>query len=467
MRAILTAPVDLLWNGGIGTYVKASRRDQRRRRRQGQRRDPRRRRARCAAASSGEGGNLGFTQLGRIEAARHGVRINTDAIDNSAGVDTSDHEVNIKILLDQVVRDGDLTAKQRNDLLAEMTDDVGRLVLRDNYEQNILLGNARVQSHQMLTVHQRFIRELEARGDLDRALEFLPDRRRDRRARRRGRGALLTRVRRPARLREDHAHRRPARHRARRRAVVRPASCASTSRARSPSATTRSSTPTRCAARSSRRSSSTTWSTAAASRSRSARARRRAPGPVEVARAYSVAREVFALPAFWSRVEALDNQVPTVCPVRPVPRVAPPARPGHPLGAAVARRPGRRRGRDRPLPRARSPRIAPMVPEMLVGVEKDRLHERAAGARRASALPRTSRCSARRTSTSTARSTSSRSRRPRAPTPRTSRGSTSSCPSATRSTGCSPASPVSRATTAGARSPGPPCAPTSTARSSA
>ena len=98
----------------------------------------------------GEGGNLGLTQLGRIEAALHGVRVNTDAIDNSAGVDTSDYEVNIKILLNAVVADGDLTTKQRNALLAEMTDDVAHLVLRDNYEQNVLLGNAREQAHPML-----------------------------------------------------------------------------------------------------------------------------------------------------------------------------------------------------------------------------------------------------------------------------------------------------------------------------
>jgi glutamate dehydrogenase len=122
----------------------------------------------------GEGGNLGFTQLGRVEAADAGVRINTDAIDNSAGVDTSDHEVNIKILLDAVVRAGDMTEKQRNQLLVEMTDDVAQHVLRDNYEQNVLLGNARVQAHSMLPVHKRFIRELEQRGSLDRALEYLP-----------------------------------------------------------------------------------------------------------------------------------------------------------------------------------------------------------------------------------------------------------------------------------------------------
>jgi len=122
----------------------------------------------------GEGGNLGCSQLGRIEAALHGVRINTDAIDNSAGVDTSDHEVNIKILLTALTRDGDLTLDERNTLLQSMTDEVAAQVLRDNYEQNVLLGNARAQEHAMLRVHQRLIHWLEERGSLDRSLEFLP-----------------------------------------------------------------------------------------------------------------------------------------------------------------------------------------------------------------------------------------------------------------------------------------------------
>jgi glutamate dehydrogenase len=173
MKAVLAAPVDLLWNGGIGTYVKASSESH------GQVGDKANDAIRVDGADLrvkvvGEGGNLGLSQLGRIEAAMRGVRVNTDAIDNSAGVDCSDHEVNIKILLDQVVADGDLTGKQRNILLAEMTDDVGSLVLRDNYEQNVLLGNARRQAHGMLPVHQRFMRALEADGKLDRALEFLP-----------------------------------------------------------------------------------------------------------------------------------------------------------------------------------------------------------------------------------------------------------------------------------------------------
>ncbi|WP_426566046.1 NAD-glutamate dehydrogenase [Angustibacter sp. McL0619] len=174
MHAILAAPVDLLWNGGIGTYVKASTESN------GDVGD----RANDAIRVSGnelrvrvvgEGGNLGLTQLGRIEAALHGVRVNTDAIDNSAGVDTSDYEVNIKILLNAVVADGDLTTKQRNALLAEMTDDVAHLVLRDNYEQNVLLGNAREQAHPMLPVHQRLIHALSQQGELNRRLEFLPD----------------------------------------------------------------------------------------------------------------------------------------------------------------------------------------------------------------------------------------------------------------------------------------------------
>ena len=178
MKAILQSPVDLLWNGGIGTYVKAaseSNADIGDRANDGIRVDGGQ--MRCKVV--GEGGNLGLSQLGRIEYAErgaggHGGALNTDFIDNSAGVDTSDHEVNIKILLAAMVKGGDMTLKQRNTLLASMTDDVARQVLRDNYEQNVLLGNARAQEHPMLPVHQRLIRWLEERGDLDRSLEFLP-----------------------------------------------------------------------------------------------------------------------------------------------------------------------------------------------------------------------------------------------------------------------------------------------------
>ncbi|GMA38998.1 NAD-glutamate dehydrogenase [Mobilicoccus caccae] len=173
MQAILLARVDLLWNGGIGTYIKASIEDHGRigdRANDAIRVDGRDLRVKVV----GEGGNLGASQLGRIEAALAGVRINTDAIDNSAGVDTSDHEVNIKILLTDLMREDDLTLKQRNELLASMTDDVGRKVLRDNYEQNVLLGNARRQEYRMVGVHQRFMNWLSERGELDRQLEFLP-----------------------------------------------------------------------------------------------------------------------------------------------------------------------------------------------------------------------------------------------------------------------------------------------------
>ncbi|MEV5435772.1 NAD-glutamate dehydrogenase [Streptomyces sp. NPDC052682] len=173
MKAILRAPVDLLWNGGIGTYVKASTEshaDVGDKANDAIRVDGSDLRVKVV----GEGGNLGLTQLGRIEFALHGGRINTDAIDNSAGVDTSDHEVNIKILLNGLVADGDMTVKQRNKLLAEMTDEVGRLVLRNNYAQNTAIANALAQSKDMLHAQQRYMKHLVREGHLDRALEFLP-----------------------------------------------------------------------------------------------------------------------------------------------------------------------------------------------------------------------------------------------------------------------------------------------------
>ncbi len=173
IREILRARVDLLWNGGIGTYVKAaveSNAEVGDKSNDAVRVDGGELRCRVV----GEGGNLGLTQRGRIEAAERGVQLNTDAVDNSAGVDTSDHEVNIKILLDDVVRAGDLTTKQRNRLLQRMTDDVAALVLRTNYDQNTVLGNARSQAAILLPVHERMIRDLVAAGELDRELEFLP-----------------------------------------------------------------------------------------------------------------------------------------------------------------------------------------------------------------------------------------------------------------------------------------------------
>ncbi|GAA0434488.1 NAD-glutamate dehydrogenase [Streptomyces luteireticuli] len=173
MKTILRAPVDLLWNGGIGTYVKSSAEshaDVGDKANDPIRVDGQDLRVKVV----GEGGNLGLTQLGRIEFALSGGRINTDAIDNSAGVDTSDHEVNIKILLNALVTDGDMTVKQRNKLLAQMTDEVGELVLRNNYAQNVALANAVAQAPSLLHAHHRIMRRLSREGHLDRGLEFLP-----------------------------------------------------------------------------------------------------------------------------------------------------------------------------------------------------------------------------------------------------------------------------------------------------
>jgi glutamate dehydrogenase len=173
MKAILLARVDLLWNGGIGTYVKATSEtnaDVGDKANDAVRVDG----ADLRVQVVGEGGNLGLTQRGRIEFARAGGKINTDALDNSAGVDCSDHEVNIKILLDQLVLDGRLTEDQRNELLAEMTDEVADLVLADNYGQNTVLGISRAHAAPMLSVHARQITTLEQTTGLDRGLEALP-----------------------------------------------------------------------------------------------------------------------------------------------------------------------------------------------------------------------------------------------------------------------------------------------------
>ncbi|MBY8862767.1 NAD-glutamate dehydrogenase [Nocardia sp. CA2R105] len=173
IKAILLAQVDLLWNGGIGTYVKASTEshgDVGDKTNDSVRVDANRLRARVI----GEGGNLGLTSLGRIEFCRNGGKCNTDALDNSAGVDCSDHEVNIKVLLDGVVTSGELPAADRNPLLASMTDEVSELVLRDNISQNFCMGLARGDARSMLEVHRRLIADLEARHGLDRALEALP-----------------------------------------------------------------------------------------------------------------------------------------------------------------------------------------------------------------------------------------------------------------------------------------------------
>ncbi|MGE4114237.1 MAG: NAD-glutamate dehydrogenase [Candidatus Nanopelagicales bacterium] len=375
MRAILQAPVDLLWNGGIGTYVKSSKETHAEVGDKGNdaiRVDGAALRCRVV----GEGGNLGFTQLGRIEAARRGVRINTDAIDNSAGVDTSDHEVNIKILLDRVVRDGDLTPKQRNAFLADMTDEVGQLVLRDNYEQNILLGNARVQTHSMLSVHKRFIRALEARGELDRALEFLPtDAEIDARH---ASGEGLTspefavllayaKITLTDDLLETELADEPWFAR-----VLRgyfPTPLSTTYDAILDTHPLRRQIITTVVVNDMVNRGGITFAFRAGEET--------GAGPVEVARAYTVAREVFALPDLWSRIESLDNQVPTAaqCALFLESRRL--------LDRATRWVLTSRGGRvDVEAEIARFSdevaRLAPLVPGLIVGVEHDRLMARAA-----------------------------------------------------------------------------------------
>ena len=174
VRAILRMPVDLLWNGGIGTYVKASVEPQSAagdRGNDGVRVDGRELRARVV----GEGGNLGFTQRGRVEYALAGGRLNTDFIDNSAGVSTSDVEVNLKILTTQLEARGKLTRAARDRMLARLTDEVAGLVLRNNQLQGQALSMLELQSAQRLPELQGLVRDLERRGELNRAVEHLPD----------------------------------------------------------------------------------------------------------------------------------------------------------------------------------------------------------------------------------------------------------------------------------------------------
>ncbi|AWA39990.1 NAD-glutamate dehydrogenase [Pseudomonas fluorescens] len=173
LNALLKAPVDLLWNGGIGTYVKASTESHAD---VGDKANDALRvngnELRCKVV--GEGGNLGMTQLGRVEFGLNGGGSNTDFIDNAGGVDCSDHEVNIKILLNEVVQAGDMTDKQRNQLLASMTDEVGGLVLGNNYKQTQALSLAARRAYARIAEYKRLMSDLEGRGKLDRAIEFLP-----------------------------------------------------------------------------------------------------------------------------------------------------------------------------------------------------------------------------------------------------------------------------------------------------
>lgn len=173
ISAILQAPVDLLWNGGIGTYVKASTEQNIEvgdRANDALRINGNQLRARVV----GEGGNLGMTQLGRVEYSLNGGICFTDFIDNSAGVDCSDHEVNIKILLDQIMSSGDMTEKQRNELLGSMTDEVSQLVLEDNYQQTLAISLASWRAVSIFDEYIRFLSDLERNDQINRDLEFLP-----------------------------------------------------------------------------------------------------------------------------------------------------------------------------------------------------------------------------------------------------------------------------------------------------
>jgi glutamate dehydrogenase len=174
IRAMLKAPVDLIFNGGIGTFAKAiteTNADAGDRTNDNIRIDGHE----IAARIVGEGGNLGFTQLARIEYSLNGGIIYTDFIDNSAGVDCSDHEVNIKILLNKIIADGEMTLKERDKLLETMTDEVGELVLRDNYEQTQMLSLEASVGQETMDLFKRYMNELEKSGRLKRKLEFLPD----------------------------------------------------------------------------------------------------------------------------------------------------------------------------------------------------------------------------------------------------------------------------------------------------
>ncbi|HEX8205030.1 MAG TPA: NAD-glutamate dehydrogenase [Solirubrobacteraceae bacterium] len=310
IRAILRAPVDLLWNGGIGTYVRASSETD------AEVGDKANDGVRVTAAELrcrvvGEGGNLGLTQRARIEYALRGGGINTDAIDNAGGVNSSDREVNIKILLDSVVASGELTRKQRDRLLVRMTDDVAALVLRDNGRQAQALALASAQAASMLDVHHRFLRRLEHVARLDRELEALPDA--ETIEERRSAGAGLTRPELavlfayskvtlytelldsglpedpwlskdlaryfPAPLPEKHAEAMEG-HRLRREIIATHVTNSLVDRA---------------------------------GMTFVFRMHEETGAPAsEIARAYAVAREMYGMPGFWHEVEALDHRVPAM-----------------------------------------------------------------------------------------------------------------------------------------------------------
>ena len=308
IRGILKMPVDLIWNGGIGTYVKAS----------GESNFEVGDRANDAvringtelwAKVVGEGGNLGLSQRGRIEYALNGGRLNTDFIDNSAGVNTSDVEVNIKILLNPQVAAGHLRFTERNRLLVRMTSEVAQLVLRNNYLQSQALSVLKLHAGERLPEYERLIRSLERSGELNRAVEFLPDDESLAERRRAGTGlsrpelavvlsygkiwltrhllesdvpedAYLSRELEryfPPELRARFA-RAIARHRLRREIIVTAIANSLVNRM-GPAFVVRTQEDT-------------------------------GADPARIARAYTAAREIFDMRSLWGKIEALDNRVP-------------------------------------------------------------------------------------------------------------------------------------------------------------
>ncbi len=308
IRAILKMPVDLLWNGGIGTYVKASHESNTE---VGDRGNDavRVNGAELRAKVVGEGGNLGFSQRGRVEYARAGGRLNTDFIDNSAGVNTSDVEVNIKILLNPLMQAGKLARGERNRLLARMTNEIAALVLRNNYLQGQAISILELHAGTRLSEYQYLIRSLERSGDLNRALEFLPAD--DELAERRKSGGALTRPELaillayskiwlnnhlldsdvpedpylsseleryfPAPVRERFP-RAIAQHRLRRE-IIATATTNSLVNRMGPTFVSRAQEDT-------------------------------GAEPAQIARAYTAAREIFGMRELWAQIEALDNKVP-------------------------------------------------------------------------------------------------------------------------------------------------------------
>ena len=308
IKAILKMQVDLLWNGGIGTYVKASGESTAAagdRSNDALRIDGRELRARVV----GEGGNLGFTQLGRIEYALTGGRINTDFIDNSAGVNTSDVEVNLKILLNAEERAGRLKRQQRDRLLASMTDEIATLVLRNNYLQSQAISTLELQSVRRLPELQHLVRSMERSGELNRGIEYLPDEEGFSERRKQGKGltrpelAILVSYSKivlkqqllvsdvpedpylsaelvryfPTPVRRKFA--RAIGHHRLRREIIATATTNSLVNRMGPSFVLRAEEDTGAV-------------------------------PGQVARAYSIAREVFDMRQCWAQIEALDNRVP-------------------------------------------------------------------------------------------------------------------------------------------------------------